>query len=58
LNEYHDQVGGFVKIFEFNKSKMDYSIGAGTIGFWFVDSSYLNLWFDKIAIVSRMLGLI
>jgi hypothetical protein len=54
LNEYHDEVGGFVEIFEFNKYKMDYNIGARAIGFCFVDSSYLNLWLDKIVIVSRM----
>jgi hypothetical protein len=54
LNEYHDEVGGFVEIFEFNTSQMDCSIGARVVGFWFVNSSYLNLWFDKIAIVSKM----
>jgi hypothetical protein len=54
LNEYCDEVGGFVKIFEFNKSKMDCSIGARALSFWFLNSSYINLWFDKIAIVNRM----
>jgi hypothetical protein len=47
LNEYHDEVGGFVEIFEFNKFKMDCSIGVGAIGFWFVNSSYFDSWFEN-----------
>jgi hypothetical protein len=54
LNEYHDEVGGLVEIFKFKRSKMYYSIRVGAVGFWFINSSYLNLWFDKIAIVSRI----
>jgi len=44
----------FVEIFGFNISVMYCSIGIGAVGFWFVNSSYLNLLFNKITIVSKI----
>jgi hypothetical protein len=54
LKESPDEVSDFVEILEFNKSELDCSIVAGAVGFQFVNSSNLNLLFNKIAIVSKV----
>ncbi len=54
MKECRDEVSGFVEILEFNKSELDYSIGARAVGFRFVNSSNLNLLFNKIAIVNKV----
>ncbi len=54
MNKYFDEINDFVENIEFNKSEMECCIGARAIGFWFVNSLYFDLLFDKIAIVNRI----